>query len=574
MSRVSTPSELKGWYTGGSVDDVRVSGIAGKAFQAAAKQFLGSVTHEDTGRLIVTNAVSMLDIHQTVERSKMKYTSQAKHPKVLKWLQRFSSGVHFYSNVLDVFVQHHPEYVSLVWGAIKFIFTGIINHEETTKLMAKSLTQIGECLEGLQLTANLYPTPQITVAVEELYSHILKFLVRAHKWYNEGKLRHIVHSITQPVQLRYKDLLDDIKDASNKLDRIAKAAGQAEQRDMHLTLNGSTASIQEIHTKISGMASKLEGSEAQVDELMSKVVAFHAIQSGALLDTNQRISDIQLSNILTHLSDVPLDDPIKIYQQHLFFKKRRAAGLASTATTNAFWLSPKLKSWSSSPKSTLAVIKGGFTSRKNVQDFCVEVIEQLQNTDVPVLWALNRTNYTTATNDNTSTTTTATSSPFSIIDLLKYLTLQALQLNKTLRTEKTMAWRCAQFQSARTPQEWFNLFQAVINSFGRQVYLVVDLETVDVALRTHDGFNLVSAMMNAVASNDPPSANHPTKQKVLVAMYRASSFGCVTGDVSESAAVVPVKISGQRRQQAKGMRRGVSARVVRGLGRGRGGARR
>lgn len=28
----------------------------------------------------------------------------------------------YYGNIMDVLVQHHPEYVSLVWGAMKFIF--------------------------------------------------------------------------------------------------------------------------------------------------------------------------------------------------------------------------------------------------------------------------------------------------------------------------------------------------------------------------------------------------------------------------------------------------------------------
>ncbi|KAK3681335.1 hypothetical protein B0T22DRAFT_523487 [Podospora appendiculata] len=381
---------------------------------------------------------------------------------------------------------------------------GVINHEETTKLLAKSLAQIAECIGGLHLTSNLYLTPQMTVVVEEMYSHILKFLMRAHKWYSEGRVSHIIHSITQPVQLRYKDLLQDIKDASKKLDRIAKGAGQAELRGMHLQLDDYTTNARETRTEIALIASKVEVSQAKIEELMVKISALHAIHSKALLNTDQRLSDIQLSNILTHLSNLPLDDPIKIYQQHLFFKKRRAAGLASTATINAFWLSPKLKTWSSSPKSTLAVIKGGFSSRKVVQDFCVEAIEQLQNTDIPVLWALNRTNSINSSNN-----------PFSTIDLLKYLTLQALQHNKDPGTEKTMAWRCAQFHRATTPQEWFDLFQAVVSSFGRQVYLVVDLETVDVALRTHDGFNLVSAMMNAVAS-----ASESTMQKVLVAMIQ------------------------------------------------------
>ena len=30
--------------------------------------------------------------------------------------------VQYYGNVMDVLVQHHPEYVSLAWGTMKFFF--------------------------------------------------------------------------------------------------------------------------------------------------------------------------------------------------------------------------------------------------------------------------------------------------------------------------------------------------------------------------------------------------------------------------------------------------------------------
>jgi hypothetical protein len=47
----------------------------------------------------------------------MKQTSKAR-----KWLGIFSSKIMFYASILDVLVQHHPEYVSLAWGAMRFLF--------------------------------------------------------------------------------------------------------------------------------------------------------------------------------------------------------------------------------------------------------------------------------------------------------------------------------------------------------------------------------------------------------------------------------------------------------------------
>jgi hypothetical protein len=37
-----------------------------------------------------------------------------------RWLRKLSKGIMYYASILDVIAQHHPEYVSLVWGAMKF----------------------------------------------------------------------------------------------------------------------------------------------------------------------------------------------------------------------------------------------------------------------------------------------------------------------------------------------------------------------------------------------------------------------------------------------------------------------
>lgn len=282
-------------------------------------------------------------------------------------------------------------------------------------------------------------------------------------------------------------------------------------------------------------------------ELGSPSVAYHAIQSSAMLDTNQRVSDLQLSQILTHLSNVPLDDPLKSFQHHLFFSKRRAQRTNLSAVTNPFWLSSRFQSLFSTEDSVLALIKGNFATRQVLQDFCVDVIEHLRSSKTPTLWALKKT----ATPNNEQT-------QFSIVDLLKYLIFQALQLNESLKTEKTMAWRCAQFQRATTAAELFQLLLAALDGLGQQVYLVIDLETIEESLQSLDGFNIVSAFLQSFHT----SPN--TRLKIIIVRYRANSSELQL-DSDAALAIVPVRAVGRGRQQGKEVRQKVKTAVRRGM---------
>ena len=98
---------------------------------------------------------------------------------------------------------------------------------------AKTLCRIADCLPRQELALVLYPTKQIKQGVAQLYAHFMDFLVRAMKWYREGAVNRIVHSITQPVGIRYKDILESIEDCSRSIDKWVTASAQAELRDMH-----------------------------------------------------------------------------------------------------------------------------------------------------------------------------------------------------------------------------------------------------------------------------------------------------------------------------------------------------
>ena len=71
------------------------------------------------------------------------------------------------------------------------------------------------------------------IAVSEVYAHIIRFLIRARDWYHESNLLHLLHSITRPVELRYKDLIDKIMECSRIIDYLALSGTQAELRSVH-----------------------------------------------------------------------------------------------------------------------------------------------------------------------------------------------------------------------------------------------------------------------------------------------------------------------------------------------------
>lgn len=64
---------------------------------------------------------SISDVQEEIKKAQGKYNHRSQG-KVRKWLARFSSGVLYYGQIMDVLVQHHPEYVSLAWGTTKLLF--------------------------------------------------------------------------------------------------------------------------------------------------------------------------------------------------------------------------------------------------------------------------------------------------------------------------------------------------------------------------------------------------------------------------------------------------------------------
>lgn len=63
---------------------------------------------------------SVEDIHKTLKESQDKAQREGKST-IRLWFEKLSSVVMYYSGALDTLAQQHPEYLSLVWGMLKFI---------------------------------------------------------------------------------------------------------------------------------------------------------------------------------------------------------------------------------------------------------------------------------------------------------------------------------------------------------------------------------------------------------------------------------------------------------------------
>jgi hypothetical protein len=175
------------------------------------------------------------------------------------------------------------------------------------------------------------------------------------------------------------------------------------------------------------------------------------------------------------LSKVSVMDPTKSFQYHCSLRRQRSRSATIHSVPNNFAQSIKLRSWSSTQDSTLAVVLGNYQARYLVRDFCVEVIQQLNEAKVHVLLAL-------------KTDTSTSPATISVIDVLKYLVRQAITLRQKAQTEKGMALRCATIYEADTATKWFHILEAVLAELRGLVYIIIDVELLDKNLQPADNF--------------------------------------------------------------------------------------
>ena len=328
----------------------------------------------------------------------------------------------------------------------------MVNQGELIAQLSKALSQIADALPRIEIKNLLYPTEMMKSAVATLYAYIIKFCQRAVGWYTEGKLKHVLTSITRPSALRFKDIVEEIAECSRRVDNLAVASAQAEQRDMHLLL-------QRVERMMIGQG------EPFINFLNLSLICLTANQSINLeshLDTNRRVCEIQFSQILTFTASTTLLDPEESFRYSIAMSNRRRSRRINDS--DPIWKSPKMQAWASARGSSLTMIKGNSATRHQAKDFAADMVHLLRTTNTPTVWVLNTSRETSSTAPTT-------------IDVLKQITLQVLKINSTLLDERSLSLNAARFQSACSESDWFNLLSSALTGLPL-IYIVIDIDTV------------------------------------------------------------------------------------------------
>lgn len=352
--------------------------------------------------------------------------------------------------------------------------------------------------------------------VSQLCAGILKFLMQAHKWYCEGRFKHTIHSFTQPFDLRYGDILDDIRRNSSVVKDLAACGQSVELRHVNRKidqigdtmtvnfsridstlhtvveniniLNAKSIAAEAIHTQRFKEISTTTSREFLLQYwLLEHPLTMCTVISSTTIDTNRQLSDLQFSQIMQSIADTNMWDPRKTLNYLLTHQKRSSQNQARQLS-EGFWEFARMRRWARSKDSDISIVKGDFRSRHALRCFSVDVIEQLRLKQVPVLFAL-----------GTSQEGAAAKS-MSTKDLLKYLVRQVLDLRRTGQTEKSMSLNAAAFSANLSEQEWFSLLQHVLSGLSGNVYFVVDLELLNRNFSSPSGFHWLSAFLGLFKS--------------------------------------------------------------------------
>ncbi|KAJ5806407.1 uncharacterized protein N7503_004009 [Penicillium pulvis] len=432
------------------------------AFQEACEIFEKEATNDPKKkcRLECIKATKLNDLIQTVNQARQHYTQDRSHSKIRRYLEHVTERIHHYGNIMDVLVQQHPEYVCLAWGTMKLLVGAVVEHKKMGSIITNSLLDIADALPRVKLVSVLYPTKSLQRMVAILYACIIKFLIRALRWYEEGSWKRALHVVTKPIGLQYDDILEEISHATSNIMAEATAGSQAEQRDMHNEL----IAIRNAVEVTSGVSSAEQRDQRQMlKELLGLISGLKIdINTGHVVAQTERsqiyrsVCDIKSTQALHVLSSQCLIDYEASLQASKSQRDRRRA-----FKSTPFWKSRDLQDWNQSPTSSFFILRVRIADRQSVQDFSTNVIQQLLQAGLASLWILKPRDET-----------------HSSIDALKSLIYQAaISVNK-LRRENDQPLDVNRFLHAHSEKEHVQLLADVLCSL-KVVYFIIQSSAIE-----------------------------------------------------------------------------------------------
>lgn len=148
---------------------------------------------------------------------------------------------------------------------------GILNHSELLVKFSQAFAEILDALSFATINARLYQTASMESVVANLHVQVMRFCVRAVKWYRHHPIIRAVSSVFKPYDLAYKDIVEQMRYCSRAVKELGNAAQGAELRDIHIGISKQDDELRDIHIAIGKQENELREVRLAVVELQNRL---------------------------------------------------------------------------------------------------------------------------------------------------------------------------------------------------------------------------------------------------------------------------------------------------------------
>ncbi|KAM5341919.1 hypothetical protein ACJ41O_014950 [Fusarium nematophilum] len=418
--------------------------------------------------LSTVTSTSLSDVLATTQQAESKYgeVSQNKH-STRAWLRGLSKRIMYYGQVLDVMSQHHPEYVALVWGLVKFVLMGVLNHGTLVAQFSQALSVIAQLLPRTELSAELYQTNEMKDAVANLYAHILLFLQQAVRWYNVGPAGRALTALFKPFELSYKESIEQIMLCAQHIDDISSIASKVEIREIKVLVEGESAKLAKQEDKLHEMQARFNLAQEEICSKVGSILQIISCNATRLnevhldiKDIKPRVNDMHFSHVLGALE--PKRSPEDALRAHRSLIRRSSPWRSQNK--NTLELFQGVGQWISAPKSSLLILQTQPRAQARVKEIATELIRLLQPRSKKVIWYLSSLNL----NDE---------GEISSVDVLKSLIFQCMKLVPEFVASDPGNFSTAKLHGHHSEEEWLELLCHMLRHLNA-CFIVIEAEDI------------------------------------------------------------------------------------------------
>ncbi|KIW32722.1 uncharacterized protein PV07_04250 [Cladophialophora immunda] len=534
MTTSLTPQDVQ--LDGKGSSNQATGNIVEQAFQEAVQYFCNELTQDEVEQRWIAQRTSIGDVLAVVKEAETKYlTSKSNHGNFRRFLAHLPERLLHYSGVIDVFVQAHPEYSALAWGAVKFVLLGVIEHAKLFSEISEALILIGDALAQADFNSKLYPISSISAAVSRLYVYIILFLQKAVKWYTMGRARRWVNAVFEPYDIGYKSTVEKIQKCIASLKDTANSAAHAELRGITKSQEHHQEKLELVDEEVRGVRQELRMigiKMASQEEALNKVLHY---VSGSQAISNRLLLYAEDGKVAAILDELESGfDAMGRYHACLAVSQKRKAW-THAGKESALALAA-IRRWASSARSAFLVVQGSPREEAKIKDLVVDVVHWAREIGAPTIWTLS---------DRVNGPDRLLSS---LAGVWKTLASQIIRQDSSILSKTSANLTISELKTQHAATDWKALFSAAVTQIQKCVIVVEARALFDVMANNPSE---VAAFLLEFQTVVEAANSRGSTVKILVASYCASRTAITSLPAHDDRSTIFVRRSMSSRHQSR-----------------------